>query len=585
MRNLESETFNELASVSIRWLILLGLGVLALPDSGGRPATAAVLLGMAAWNTVLTILAYTGRPFDLRGTLRVAIDLLAANLLFYYQSKGSDIFIWAGLLPVASAGMFFELRGTLLAVLASFVSLGVQALLLPRPEAQLASIVWMALALVAAGLIFLYIRQFLLSQHEKNRRDLLKAKQEDDRAAEERTQTLINAGESFSKDLDAERIVRTALSLSANFLSLSPEPENQPVGALFLISKSDPGTFCLEAASTWRFPPADEPTRFTTTGGLITRSIEEGKPRLSKEISKDPELYRFPALRSCQVVYCIPLAGGSDPEPIGALLLAHPAQETFTRERREVLDAIGKMAGHAIRNAHHYRDLGRERERLIQILQVNRGRLVRELHDGSTQSVSALALRANLIRRTYERDGKTSVEELHKLEDLARITAKEIRQMLFTLRPLEAKAEELGVSLENLADNLRKTSGKNIVIAADPEVVSRLAPVTQSVIFYVVEEALDVAHRNGNTEPVLVRVREEEGELACLQVEYPGNPGNAVDAASYESKNSLSVSNMQERAALVNGHLEIETSEDEGIKIRLLVPITAGAAERLRGRL
>jgi two-component system sensor histidine kinase DegS len=266
-------------------------------------------------------------------------------------------------------------------------------------------------------------------------------------------------------------------------------------------------------------------------------------------------------------------------------LLAHPDENLFTKERRDTLDAIGRVAGRAIRNAWRYRDLGLERERLVELLQENRSRLVRELHDGSTQSVSALALRANLIRRTFERDGKISVEELHKLEDLARTTAKEIRQMLFTLRPLEQKPVGLDASLEGLADNLRKSAERNVEIVTDPEIVAQLEPMKQAVIFYVAEEAIEIAHRNGNTEPVLVRVRPEEGELACLEVEYPGHSGRVGDVpASYENKNSLSVSNMRERAALVNGYLEIQSNEDQQVKVRLLVPITERAAEKIRYR-
>jgi signal transduction histidine kinase len=41
---------------------------------------------------------------------------------------------------------------------------------------------------------------------------------------------------------------------------------------------------------------------------------------------------------------------------------------------------------------------------------------------------------------------------------------------------------------------------------------------------------------------------------------------------------------MRERAALVNGYLRIETAENQEVKLRLLVPITVEAAERLRDR-
>jgi len=44
-------------------------------------------------------------------------------------------------------------------------------------------------------------------------------------------------------------------------------------------------------------------------------------------------------------------------------------------------------------------------------------------------------MRVNYIRRLIERQPQQALEELWKVEELARRTTKEIRHMLFTLRP------------------------------------------------------------------------------------------------------------------------------------------------------
>jgi nitrate/nitrite-specific signal transduction histidine kinase len=586
MRNLESESLIDLAALSLRGLILIGMSAGLLLTGGANAAAIATLLAAAVWNIVLlAFLLFTDRRFDSRRITSLVIDLLVANLLFFSSTGKPGYLVWVGLLPVTMAALFFGLRGTFLAVLLSGISIGLQVLVFSPPDSPLLFIISVFLVLTLGGLAVMYLRRVLLKRYEQTRRALEKNRQELEKTAEERARTLAYVGEALNRDLNGERIVNTALSQSVNLLSLSPDLDRQPVGAVLLLARSEPGNVCLQMAAGSRFASEDEKVCLPSSGGLITRSIGEGQPRLSKEISKDPELNRFAPLRACQAVYCIPLTSSTDTNPLGVLLLAHPDEGIFTQERRDTLDAIGRMAGHAIRNARRYRDLDFERKRLIEILQENQSRLVRELHDGSTQSVSALALRANLIRRTFERDGKMAVEELHKLEDLARTTAKEIRQMLFTLRPLEQKPEGVETTLENLADQVRKSTGKNVVILADPKVYSLLEPKKQAVIYYIAEEAVEIAYRSGNTEPVLVRVSEIEVELACLEVEYSMNSPNSTDiAASYESRNSLSVSNMRERAALVNGYLEIEAAENQKLRIQLLVPITEEAAERLRDR-
>ena len=68
-----------------------------------------------------------------------------------------------------------------------------------------------------------------------------------------------------------------------------------------------------------------------------------------------------------------------------------------------------------------YRNLRQEKERLIEVQEEAQKKLARDLHDGPTQGVAALAMRANFVRRLLERDGNAAGEELFKMEDLARL--------------------------------------------------------------------------------------------------------------------------------------------------------------------
>ena len=86
------------------------------------------------------------------------------------------------------------------------------------------------------------------------------------------------------------------------------------------------------------------------------------------------------ALRACPVAYCIPLRSGLD--TYGVLLFAHPDEDFFTPDRREILDIIGDQAVVAIQNARLYRDLELEKERMMEITTTNsitgrsRGRVI-----------------------------------------------------------------------------------------------------------------------------------------------------------------------------------------------------------------
>jgi signal transduction histidine kinase len=247
----------------------------------------------------------------------------------------------------------------------------------------------------------------------------------------------------------------------------------------------------------------------------------------------------------------------------------------------QFLEAIAHQAMVALQNARLYRDLEQEKERITEIQEEARKKLARDLHDGPTQSIAAIAMRVNFARRLMERDAKSASAELFKVEDLARRTTKEIRHMLFTLRPLILESQGLGAALHQLAEKLRETHGQNVIVEADLHVADDLEMGKQGVIFYIAEEAINNARKHAEAEHIWVRLRKDE-DLFVLEVQDDGVGFNigAVDS-NYEQRGSLGMVNMRERAELVNGVLRIDSREGRGTRITVIVPMTIESAERL----
>ncbi|MCK7522147.1 MAG: GAF domain-containing protein [Ignavibacteriales bacterium] len=125
------------------------------------------------------------------------------------------------------------------------------------------------------------------------------------------------------------------------------------------------------------------------------RCFDDGEPVFTQDVGYDPELGRIVALRSCSSAYCFPLRSGFN--VYGAMLFAHPDPNYFTPERRGLLDIIGRQAVIAVQNARLYQDLVEEKERMVEVQEEARKKLARDLHDGPTQSVAAMAMRINLV--------------------------------------------------------------------------------------------------------------------------------------------------------------------------------------------
>ncbi len=218
---------------------------------------------------------------------------------------------------------------------------------------------------------------------------------------------------------------------------------------------------------------------------------------------------------------------------------------------------------------------------MTEIQEEARKKLARDLHDGPTQSIAAIAMRTNFARRLMERDPKAAADELFKVEDLARRTTKEIRHMLFTLRPLILESQGLVAALYQLAEKLHDTHKQNVIVESEPEVAEYMEMAKQGIVFYIAEEAINNASKHAEAQSIWVRLKRAD-ELFVLEIEDNGVGFNvgAVDA-NYEQRGSLGIVNMRERTELVNGALHIDSAEGRGTLIRVLVPMTEASAERL----
>jgi signal transduction histidine kinase len=145
------------------------------------------------------------------------------------------------------------------------------------------------------------------------------------------------------------------------------------------------------------------------------------------------------------------------------------------------------------------------------------------------------------------------------------------------------ESQGLIAALEAMADKMHETYSQNVIVDADQDVVPQLEMGKQTVIFYIAEEAVNNARKHAQAAHIWIRLKSVDKDLVLLEIQDDGIGFNvnSVDA-TYETRGSLGMINMRERAELVNGLLRIESAEGRGTRIRVMTPISEEGAERLR---
>jgi signal transduction histidine kinase len=186
-------------------------------------------------------------------------------------------------------------------------------------------------------------------------------------------------------------------------------------------------------------------------------------------------------------------------------------------------------------------------------------------------------------RHLLNRDVDAAAEALYQTEDLARRTSKQIRHMLFTLRPLILESEGLTAALESMAEKTRETFGQNVSIQTDPSLMEELNMNAKTVIFTITEEAVNNARKHANADHIQIRLQRLQEDLALLEIEDDGKGFDVEKVTdSYEDRDSLGMINMRERAELVEGVFHIKSKPGQGTTIQVVLPLTDDAADRLR---
>ncbi len=387
-----------------------------------------------------------------------------------------------------------------------------------------------------------------------------------------RLRSLLRMTATLNATLNYERVLEMTLDMANS--ALTDAQDTQLVSVLMLFNHED-----LYIAAARGLPHADMRVTFPGERGILGESLSTVQTRMSNTPSGDSELKRLTALHNCKLVVCIPLVVGL--EIYGVLIFAHAKDGFFNQDRIELLEAISHQAMIAMQNARLYQDLEQEKERIGEIQEEARKKLARDLHDGPTQSIGAIAMRVNFARRLLTRDPEQAAGELFQIEELARRTTKEIRQMLFTLRPLILESEGLIPALNQLSEKMRENHNQNVIIEADENVLEDMEVGKLGVIFFIVEEAVNNARKHARAKHIWVRLT-RKGDLIRLEIEDDGVGFDVSSMQSnYEQRDSLGMVNLHERAELVNGILKIDSAPGGGTRITVTVPGTIEAAERL----
>ncbi|GEM_PF-7080052 len=261
---------------------------------------------------------------------------------------------------------------------------------------------------------------------------------------------------------------------------------------------------------------------------------------------------------SCNSTLGVPIV--SNDEPIGALLLYFAHERRFNQEDLELAAVFGNQVALVVENA-RLREEARESARVSE-----RARLARELHDSVTQSLYSLTLLAEGQRRLAQLGRlDDAVQALGELGEIAQQALKEMRLLVYELRPPALASQGLLGALQHRLNTVERRAGVEARLEASPDI--HLSRQMEEELYWISQEALNNVVKHSGAKSVVIRLRQQEGEVEMTI----SDDGRGFDADSVTGQAGMGLQIMQERAAKLAGALSIHSQAGRGTTVQVTV--------------
>ncbi len=270
-------------------------------------------------------------------------------------------------------------------------------------------------------------------------------------------------------------------------------------------------------------------------------------------------------------------------QAIGVIeVLNKKSGEPFSLDDQELLLAFAAQSAIAIENARLYHQVVSERDRILAVEEQVRRELARNLHDGPSQLLSAIIMNLRFLKQVLVRTPARAPEEIANIEQLSAQALRQVRDMLFDLRPIMLETEGLAAALMAYADRQRDTRGAVIHLDAGA-LTMRFPAQAEAAIFSILQEAIGNVRKHAQAKNIWVTARQQNRALV-ITVQDDGSGFDLPQVeASYAQRGSLGLLNMKERAEIAHGTLAIRSERGKGTLVTLRVPLPsadAGPANR-----
>jgi signal transduction histidine kinase len=362
-----------------------------------------------------------------------------------------------------------------------------------------------------------------------------------------------------SRSLDLQQVLTNALDKTLEIIEVE-------AGGIYILQEEDDVlTMVVHKGFDAKF--VGEVDNLKVGEGFSGRVVQTGQPLIVPELATDPRLTRSVVRESdFHSLAVVPLV--SRARVLGTLTVVTRGHREFSQQDIELLTSIGDQIGVAVENAQLY-----EQAQQAAVVE-ERQRLARELHDSISQSLHSSILLAEAGQRLASAgDLERSRGYLVRLGEISQHAMKEMRLLVYELRPLALREAGLEKALQQRLDTVERRAGVEAKLEVEGEV--EIPADVEEALFRIAQEALNNAMNHASATSVVVTIRLEADPPDRRVVLEVADNGLGFDRDSLGDEGGIGLDSMRERVEKIGGVLTIASKPGEGTHVKASVPMKA----------
>ncbi|MBK5241505.1 sensor histidine kinase [Clostridium sp.] len=211
--------------------------------------------------------------------------------------------------------------------------------------------------------------------------------------------------------------------------------------------------------------------------------------------------------------------------------------------------------------------------KILEAQENERKRISRDIHDGPAQHIANIIMKTDICSMIIQKDLNAGLNELVDLKESVKVALKEVRSIIFDLRPMSLDDLGLNKTIEQTVKTISEDFNMDIVLKLKP-MQTEVESIIQLAVFRIIQEVFNNIKKHSKAKHVDVKL--DYGTKYLRLLISDDGIGFDVEETLKMVKtkgNSYGLIGILDRVKQLQGEIHIESSSGAGSVYNVVLPV------------